>query len=155
MNWIDILTLVVALGAALMAGAFFAFSNFIMSALARQPAEAGAAAMQAINVTVLNPLFLAIFMGTAALGVVLIIAVLVTGAPGAIYASVGALLYIVGTFGVTMTRNVPLNNALERTRGSAAAEYWARFQPEWVRWNTVRTVAALFATASLILAVAT
>jgi len=155
MNWIDILTLVVLLGSALMAGAFFAFSNFIMKALGQQRGAAGAAAMQAINITVLNPVFLGVFMGTAALGVVLIIAVIVTGAPGAILTVVGALLYIVGTFLVTMMRNVPLNNALERTRGNAAEEYWVLYQPEWVRWNTIRAAAALLATASLFIAAVT
>lgn len=155
MNWIDILTLVVLLGTALMAGTFFAFSNFVMPALGRVPGAAGVAVMQAFNVTVLNPLFLGVFTGTAALATVLIIAVLFTGDPGAILAVVGSLLYIVGTFLVTMMRNQPLNLALERTRGSAAEEYWVLFQPEWIRWNTIRTVAAVLATASLFIAAVT
>ncbi|WP_010496926.1 hypothetical protein [Paenibacillus elgii] len=51
------LTYASALGSGLIAGLFFAFSTFVMSALARLPAEQGIAAMQSINVTVLNPLF--------------------------------------------------------------------------------------------------
>jgi uncharacterized membrane protein len=45
-----VLTLFAALGCAMMAGVFFAFSTFVMMALARLPAEQGVAAMQAINV---------------------------------------------------------------------------------------------------------
>ena len=50
------LKLLSALGCWLMAGVFFAFSTFVMKALARlQPAQ-GIAAMQAINITAINPL---------------------------------------------------------------------------------------------------
>jgi uncharacterized membrane protein len=60
------LTLVAALGCGLIAGVFFAFSTFVMSALARlQPAQ-GIAAFQAINITVYNPWFMGTFLGTAA-----------------------------------------------------------------------------------------
>ncbi len=45
-----VLTLLAALGCSMMAGVFFAFSAFVMKALARLPAEQGVAAMQAINV---------------------------------------------------------------------------------------------------------
>ncbi len=50
-----------------MAGLFFVFSTFMMTALARLGAPQGIAAMQSVNVTILNPLFLTVFMGTAAL----------------------------------------------------------------------------------------
>jgi hypothetical protein len=43
------LTLVSALGCGLMAGDFFAFSTFLMKALARLPTAQGIAAMQSIN----------------------------------------------------------------------------------------------------------
>ena len=45
-----VLTLFAALGCAMMAGVFFAFSSFVMPALRRLPATQGIAAMQAINV---------------------------------------------------------------------------------------------------------
>ena len=55
-----------ALGTGLMAGFFFAFSDTVMGALRRLPQAAGISAMQSINVVVLNPLFFAVFFGTAA-----------------------------------------------------------------------------------------
>ena len=53
-----------ATGTGLAGGIFFAFSNFVMSALGQVPSTQGAAVMQKINVTVLNPLFFIAFFGT-------------------------------------------------------------------------------------------
>jgi uncharacterized membrane protein len=53
-NPIYLLTFVAALGSGLVAGIFFAFSNFVMKALARVSPAQGIAAMQSINVVVLN-----------------------------------------------------------------------------------------------------
>lgn len=51
-NPIYLLTAVAALGSGLVAGIFFAFSNFVMKALARVPPAQGIGAMQSINVAV-------------------------------------------------------------------------------------------------------
>ncbi len=64
MNFLDILTLTALLGSGLVAGIFFAFSNFIMRALGQLPENKGMAAMNAINVTVINPWFFLAFFGT-------------------------------------------------------------------------------------------
>jgi hypothetical protein len=61
---LTVLLALCALGSVRSAAVFFAFSNFVMPALARIPPAEGIHAMQAINVTVLNQLFLGIFMGT-------------------------------------------------------------------------------------------
>jgi uncharacterized membrane protein len=60
---IYLLTFVAAVGSGLVAGIFFAFSNFVMKALARVPPAQGIAAMQSINVVVLNRWFFAVFFG--------------------------------------------------------------------------------------------
>ena len=52
-----VLTFVSALGSGLIAGFFFAFSIVVMKALAQQPPPQGIAAMQSINIAVLNPVF--------------------------------------------------------------------------------------------------
>jgi hypothetical protein len=52
-----VLTFLAALGSALIGGLFFAFSAFVMRALGRLPPAGGIAAMQSINVAVLNPVF--------------------------------------------------------------------------------------------------
>jgi hypothetical protein len=55
-------TLVAALGCGLMAGLFFAFSVSVMKAFARLPSAEGIGAMQSINVAIINPVFLAVFL---------------------------------------------------------------------------------------------
>jgi uncharacterized membrane protein len=70
-EWIFLVTLASALGYGLIAGVFFAFSSFVMKALARLSPAQGVAAMQSINVAVINPWFLTVFLGTAAACVVL------------------------------------------------------------------------------------
>src|SRR5262245_45417973 len=91
-------TLVCALGCGLIAGVFFAFSAFVMKALSRIPPAQGIAAMQSINIMVLNPLFLGVFFGAAAGCVVLAITALAAWhKPGAVYMLVGSVLYLVGT----------------------------------------------------------
>ena len=64
---LTLLILAAALGAATIGGVFFAFSTFVMRALGQLPPTQGVAAMQRINVVVLNPVFLGIFVGTAVL----------------------------------------------------------------------------------------
>jgi uncharacterized membrane protein len=59
------LTVVTALGCGLGAGALFAFSSFVMTALGRlQPAQ-GIAAMQSINVQAPTPVFMTALFGSA------------------------------------------------------------------------------------------
>lgn len=146
---------VTAVGSALIAGVFFAFSTFVMTALSRLPAEQGVAAMQSINKVILGSLFLPVFFGTAACCVVLVIASFFHWrGVDVIGICVGSTLYLIGTFIVTMVCNVPLNNELAsvESTGAAAAKTWARYVRSWTLWNHVRTGAALAASIALGLA---
>ncbi len=149
------LTFFAALGCGLMAGVFFAFSTFVMKALARLSPAEGIAAMQSINVAVINPLFLGVFIGTAAACFVAVIVSLTQwDKPGAVYLLVGSVLYLVGTFLVTIVFNVPLNNSLAAVTPADrdGAQQWASYLGRWTAWNHVRTAAALAAAASLTIA---
>lgn len=149
------LTFAGALGSGLMAGFFFSFSFVVMQSLERLPAAQGIAAMQFINVVVINRWFLSVFLGTA-----LVCAVLFVGAalqwrmPGAFLVLVGSASYFVGTFMVTMAFNVPRNNALAAVAPDSAAgtALWSDYLVSWTQWNHVRTAGALAATLFFILA---
>src|SRR3712207_7114216 len=58
---------------------------------------------------------------------------------------VGGTLYLVGTIGVTIACNVPLNDGLAtlHPQDAGAASRWAEYVTKWTAWNHVRTVAAL------------
>lgn len=150
------LTFFAAMGCALVSGIFFAFSNFVMRALAHVPSEHGIRAMQAINVTVLNPLFLTLFLGTAAACVFLgIVSITRWNTPGAVSLLVGSLLYFGGNFVVTAACNVPRNDALARIDAANPAMHaeWRKYIEEWTRWNHVRTITASVAAAAFIVAI--
>jgi uncharacterized membrane protein len=148
-------TMLAALGAALLAGNFFAFSVFLMRALGGLSAERGIVAMQAITIAIKGLAFLIVFFGTAALAALLaVVAVLQHGAPGSCYLLAGSVVFLIGTFCVTMLRNVALNRALTCvTPGSKEGhETWKRFQSSWGMWNHVRSVTSLVACAFFIMA---
>ncbi len=144
-----------ALGCGLVAGVFFAFSTFVMSALARRPPAEGIAAMQSINITVINPLFMTAFLGTAGACVFLTVSSLLKwNQPGAAYLLIGSLLYLVGTLGLTIVFNVPLNDALATVKPESTdgASLWASYLTNWTLWNHVRTAAAFAAAAAFTVA---
>ncbi len=149
------LTIFATLGSGLVAGIFFAFSTFVMTALGRLRPDQGISAMQSINVAVLNPWFFAVFFGTAAGCVVLAVFALFNwGESGAIYLVAGSSLYLVGSILVTILFNVPLNKALAAVKpdGTEGPELWTRYLSVWTAWNHVRTAGSLAAAASFIMA---
>ncbi len=136
------------LGSALVGGIFFAFSSFVMKALARVPPAEGIAAMQSINVVVLNPSFLGAFIGTAVLSLGAGgLALAGWGHPSASFFLGGAIFYLAGTFFVTGLGNVPLNDQLAAVSATdpGARDVWERYLRRWTTWNHVRTAAAMAA----------
>lgn len=151
---LDIGAIAGTLGTGIIGGVFFAFSTFIMRALERMPAAQGIAAMQHINVTVLNPWFLGAFMGTAFLCATVAILASAHWSPSSPYVIAAAVLYVVGTFIATLVFNVPKNEALAALSPGAAssAAYWSDYLVRWTFWNHVRTICSLAATVMFSLA---
>lgn len=142
-----LLVLAAALGTAIVGGMFYAFSSFVMRALGKLPPEQGIAAMNSINVVVITPSFMLVFMGSALLCLLLAVAgpyawwpqpsgKLVLGA---------SLLYVLGCFGLTMALNQPMNLRLAALPAGQALAYWPQYLEAWTLWNHVRTAASLLA----------
>jgi uncharacterized membrane protein len=149
---LDLVAFVTAIGCGLIAGVFFAFSTFVMNARASLPPSQGIAAMQAINVVVINPWFMTPFLGTAATCLfMVIVSIRRWGDARAPYWLAGGLLYICGTFLVTLLFHVPRNNALAVVTPAdpGAATLWMSYLSAWTAGNHVRMLAALAASASL------
>lgn len=154
-GWLFVLTLVTALGCGLVAGFFFAFSASVMQALARLPSAQGLAAMQSINVAVINPLVMGALFGTALACIAVVVgAVLEWGDPYAVYLLIGGAVYLVGTILLTTAYHVPRNEALARLdpNSQEAAGHWNRYVKEWVAANHVRTLSSLAAATLLTIA---
>ncbi|MFT5287017.1 MAG: putative membrane protein [Planctomycetota bacterium] len=144
----QITTTLALIGAGTIGGVFFAFSNFVMKALERLPSLQGIAAMQSINVIVINPGFLGIFIGTAILSLgSVVVAYTQWGTTPSAYLLGGSICYLVGTLLVTVAGNIPLNDRLailDATESDADVE-WRNFVERWCRLNHIRSVAALVA----------
>ena len=121
-NLLLVVTFSTALSAGLVAGVFFAFSTFIMRALARLPAPQGIAAMQSINVVVITPLFMLALFGTGIVCLLLAGYSLFKEPPlaGRMYLLTGGMIYFVSNVVVTIAFNVPKNNALAAANPASA-----------------------------------
>jgi uncharacterized membrane protein len=145
-----LLALLGILSTGAVAGLFYAYWCSVMIALDRLRPEAAIKTMQTINVAIINPLFFATFMGTLAILPLAALAAWWSGASASAgWLAAAFLVYAVGTFGVTVAFNVPLNDALERLKDAPAdpAADWQAFVEPWNRWNTVRMAAGFVATA--------
>ena len=146
-----------ALGCGLLAGLYFAFSTFIMTALGQIGQVPGIAALNAINAVIQRSLFMPFFLGTTLIGLALAVLALGRwGEPGAWMMLAAGVIYVLGMFVCTMVFNVPLNNALAAVdpASAEAAAVWARYLADWTFWNHVRTLACLAACALYIAAIA-
>ena len=153
-NHLLLLKLLAVLGCGLVAGVFFAFSTFVMPALARLEQTQGIVAMQSINIKAINPLFMMALFGTALICLMMAVYSLLNWQQANILLLIGSLLYLLGTVGVTIACNVPLNNALAiaKVEDLASTKLWAEYLSNWTFWNHIRTIAASIATVLLAIA---
>ena len=155
---INIVLVLAGTTTALMAGLFYAWSCSVNLGLAKLSDEGYLTAMQEINRAILNPVFFAGFFG--ALVLLPLSAYLHYSQPVQLkfWLLVAATLcYIIGTFGVTIFGNVPLNNAIDAFNlKSATAEAMrlqrSGFEATWNSLNTIRAVAATMAIVLVLIA---
>lgn len=145
-----------AVGTALMAGLFFAYSCSVNPGLHSLPDSGYLASMQAINRAILNPVFLLCFLGTAVL--LPLSCFLNRHNPERMaWLLAASICYGVGVLGVTLAGNVPLNEALAsfdlRTANpEQLAHQRVLFEEPWDRFHTIRTIAAILTELLMVLA---
>jgi uncharacterized membrane protein len=150
-----IILVLTALTTALITGLFYAYSCSINPGLGKLSDAEYISAMQSINKAILNPLFFLSFMGT--LFLLPLSAYLNYHSSSFLFLIAAALVYIIGTFGVTIFGNVPLNNALEgfnlqSASAEAVANARAKFEGPWNRLHSIRTFASVVALVLVIVA---
>src|SRR5690606_1488951 len=110
---VALIALLLCIAAGTVGGVFFAFSAFVMRALAQLPVSQAIAAMQRSNVVMLNPLFPDLFLRSALLAAVVVVVSLAgLSGPRSLLFMLAAALYLFGSFAVTFVCNVPRNNRL-------------------------------------------
>ena len=120
----------------LLAGIYVAFVVAVMPALHGLPDDTFVRVMNRINVVIVNPAFLILFLGAPVLAVIL---AALRRDPLTIAAAVAAVVAVV----ITIAVNVPLNDALA---GGGTRD---AFETPWASWHYLRTSAATVAFALL------
>jgi uncharacterized membrane protein len=154
----SIILIITATTTALIAGLFYAYSCSVNLGLGRLSDAGYIAAMQSINKAILNPLFFTSFMGTLLL--LPLCTFLHYGQPATVRFWIllaATLIYVIGTFGVTILGNVPLNDALAKfNMQSASIEDISRqrikFEGPWNKLHTIRTIAGIICLILVIIA---
>jgi uncharacterized membrane protein len=111
------------------AGIYIAFLVAFMPALHGQPDEVYARVMNRLNVVIVNPVFLAFFLGAPLLALILL-------GWHRTPASVTAACLAVAAVVITFAANLPLNDAL--ANGGAVSA----FEKPWLIFHTLRTLTA-------------
>ena len=155
MTFEDIVLVVGGTLTGLLAGVFYGFSVAIVPALRAIKGTRHIAAMQSINVKIINPVFFLSFFGPAL--PLPLAAFLLRDRPQFGLLLVASLLHIVGAIGVTAAGNIPLNNRLagydvDQLTEKEADQIRKDFQAPWTNFHTIRTLASIAATVLVFLA---
>jgi len=131
----------------LMAGVFGLYAHTIMPGLGRTDDRTFVDAFQSIDKAIINPLFLATFLGALVLTGVAVALHLGEDGRSVLPWAVAALVLYLATFVVTIGVHVPLNDGLKAAgdpdRIADLAAVRERFdEARWVRWNLARAVAS-------------
>ena len=136
---------------AMAGGIIFIFSNTIMRTFAQFDAEIGINVMNKLNILIVNPLFAFVFFGgliSAYPATVMMMKADQFSKPARYYALASTLVFFFGEFLVTLTQNIPRNNALLAVdpESEEGIKYWeTEFLGGWVAWNTARCVFSVIA----------
>jgi uncharacterized membrane protein len=155
MNGISEAALVAAtVGNGLLAGAFFAFSLGVAPGLRRVDDLSYVTVFRAINRSIVNGLFILVFLGAPIATVAVTALHLVAARRESPAWLVAGLVLCLFSFAVTVLVNVPLNNRLGTAPIGGAQVRKARdhFEMRWNRWNHVRTATSTAALIVLALA---
>jgi uncharacterized membrane protein len=155
MNFKIIVLLLSILFTGLTAGLCFTWSNAVTPGIGRLDDLGFLRSFQAINRTIINPSFLLAFFGPVIL--LFINAYLHRNAHPTIFWSfmLAAVLFSVGVGLVTVFKNVPLNELLDKTvlenlSAAKLKELRTKFEKPWNRWHIQRTIASFTAFALLV-----
>lgn len=149
---------ITAILTALIAGLFYAYSCSVNIGLAKLPDDQYIAAMQSINREIQNPVFFISFMGTLIMLPICTFMNYKTGTMSNFWMLLAAtILYCVGTFGVTIIGNIPLNETLDKFSLQAAtikeiANARSQFEMPWNKFHSIRTIASIMALILVIIA---
>ena len=128
-------------------GFFYAWVCSTMWGLDNASPSVAIASMKAMNASVRNTVFAPAFFGTPfVLFVTAALAARCRHSKAALLFALGGLIYLFGGILLTISVNVPMNEALALvaipTDEAAAASIWKIYSATWQKWNVARTIAS-------------
>ena len=140
------LLLSAAVTTGLQAGTYYTWASGVMPELVRLDDRTFVHAMQQMSRAIVNPVFMASFLGAPLLAAAAGVASSATARP---WVLAGAGL-AVATVAITVAGNVPLNTMLDRADLAGTTDARRRFEKSWVRLNTTRAVTSTVSLAALV-----
>ena len=146
----EVVLIAATLTTGLMAGVFGLYSNAIMPGLRRTDDRTFVAAFQSIDRAIINPVFMATFLGALVLTALTALLHFTGEARSLLPWIVAALVLYLVVFVLTIRVNVPRNNEIKAAgdvdRMTDVHGVRERFnEARWVRWNHLRAFASILA----------
>ena len=146
----EVVLIAATLTTGLMAGVFGLYSNAIMPGLRRTDDRTFVAAFQSIDRAIINPVFMATFLGALVLTALTGLLHFTGEARSLLPWIVAALVLYLVVFVLTIRVNVPRNNEIKAAgdvdRMTDVHGVRERFnEARWVRWNHLRAFASILA----------
>lgn len=157
---LSIITLLLAtLSTGFMAGIFFTWTNAVTPGIGKLTNIEYLKALQAMNQVILNPLFYIAFMAP----IIMLVSTLIFN-----YSIVSptvfklllaaAIIYLSGTFLVTIMGNIPLNDLLDQSKlevlnPDALEHLRIQIEQPWNRFNLIRTLSSFSSFLLLLIAI--
>lgn len=135
----------------LSAGLFYAWEVSVIPGTKQIPDRSYLETMQSINRAILNPAFFIIFFGSLVFLLVSSYMQYTAAVNLSFWLVLGATLtYLIGTFGVTVLGNVPMNEALDAVilqdlSSEELKDTRTSYEGKWNQWHSVRTIFSVLA----------
>ena len=142
---------------ALSTGFFFAWSVSVILGTKKVGDFTYLETMQNINREILNPLFFIVFFGSL-IALVLNVYLQFNNKPVFWFVLASAIIYLIGTFGITAFGNVPLNNELEALNINQLSvtelkNFRTYYEGSWNQYHNIRTVASMISFITLLISI--
>lgn len=146
MDLLSFLLVVSLIGGGLLVGVHLVIASALLDALNQPEPEQAMFVMREINDRLSGPLFVVLFITTlTAVCGVAIISYLVLESVERWWLIAGAILYILGPFGMTMIHNSPLDQKLKQADWSNAQRVWPAYRRPAQFWSLVRAALGIAA----------
>lgn len=142
---------------ALSTGFFFAWSASVILGTKKVGDFTYLESMQSINREILNPAFFMVFFGSL---ITLFLSSILhySYKPMFWFMVASVVIYLIGTFGVTAFKNVPLNNELDvlnikELSVSELKNFRNYYESKWNQYHTIRTIANMVSFILLVISI--